>query len=333
MTERGANEQRPPPYGSGQAENTGGGGSVPVISFNASKRLAFTILSLTLDSIHDDSIHDDNMPQHWHVWMVFLSHIISSVTSARLIETDFPWVALVEMLNKILVPQDGDNADISAKMTDTRFPSPVGCHLPEYYNLRGFDWAQSYFPQGWFNTRKDSEERKKEFPSRTNIRRERILLLATKICDNGDWLAYNNETNSFAMHPALERRLEASKAAAATTAFHRDLELDVDMTGCGYLDENGFYVVEKPEDVEWKRQLDPVVTPEAISEVARSVAAAKGTEVLHPEYTAYVIDSTLLTAYPNAFGLITGKDWLVVTNSGNITPSTRESRRSNLIYC
>ena len=118
------NEQPPPSYGSGQAENTGGNESpqtqsIQGISFSASKRLAFTILSLTLDRIHAN-----NVRTHWHAWMVFLSHIIGSVPAARLIETDFPWVALEEMLNKMLV-------HISAKLMDTRFPSPVGHPLPE----------------------------------------------------------------------------------------------------------------------------------------------------------------------------------------------------------
>ena len=102
--------------------------------------------------------------------MVFLSHIIGSVPAARLIETDFPWAALVEMLNKMLVPQGGDDADIGDKMMDARFPSPVGHPLPEDYNLLGFDWARSYFTPNWFeDARIDGEERTQEFPSMTNI--------------------------------------------------------------------------------------------------------------------------------------------------------------------
>ena len=321
----------PPLYGSG-----GGGGSpltqsIQEISFGVSKRLAFTILSLTLDRIDDN-----NVRPHWHAWMVFLSHIIGSVPAAQLIEIDFPWVALVEVLNKLLAPQGGDDQDISAKMLNANFPSPVGHPLPEDYNLRGFDWARSYFPQNWFNdARIDSEERTQEFPSMTNIRRERILWLAARICAQGDWLSYCAESRSFAIHPALRERLEASKAAAAAATYHRDQshikvlseELDVDMgtTGCGHSDDD-FCIVDMPEDVrrlkERKRQLEAqlqaplVVTAETIAEVTRS-AVLKGPEALHPDFTAYVVDTNLLVAHLETFSLITGQCWsVVVPNSG-----------------
>jgi hypothetical protein len=44
------------------------------ISLNASKRLAFTIFSLTLDRIGDNNV----MP-YCHAWMIFLSYIINSI--------------------------------------------------------------------------------------------------------------------------------------------------------------------------------------------------------------------------------------------------------------
>ena len=330
----------PPPYGSG-------GGELPLtpsiqeVSFSVSKRLAFTILSLALDRIDDH-----NVRPHWHAWMMFLSHIIGSVPAARLIETDFPWVALVEVLNKLLAPQGGDDQDISAKMLNANFPSPVGHPLPEDYNLRGFDWARSYFPQNWFeDARIDSEERTQEFPSMAGIRRERILWLGARICAEGDWLSYCAESRSFAIHPALRQRLEASKAAAAAATYHRDQphikvlseELDVDMatTGCGHSDDD-FCIVDMPEDVrdmpedvrrlkERKRQLEaqlqgqgpPVATAETIAEVTRS-AVLKGPEALHPDFTAYVVDTNLLVAHLETFSLITGQCWsVVVPNSGN----------------
>ena len=200
-----ANEQQPaqPPYGPSQVGNPVGSESPPTqsiqeISFSVSKRLAYTILSLTLSPTLD-GIDDNKVRPHWHAWMVFLSHIIGSVPAARLIETDFPWAGLVEMLNKLLVPQDGDDADICDKMKDARFPSPARHPLPEDYNLLGFDWARSYFPPNWFEgARIDLEERTQEFPSMTNIRRERILWLAARICADGDWLAYSADTRSFA---------------------------------------------------------------------------------------------------------------------------------------
>ena len=58
------------------------------------------------------------------------------------------------------------------------------------------------------------------------------------------------------------------------------------MTGCGHSSEDGIYVVDEPEDVERRRELEarlqssaPVVTPEMTAEVAQSVMV-KGTEAL-----------------------------------------------------
>ena len=123
------------------------------------------------------------------------------------------------------------------------------------------------------NEQRTQEFPTQEFPSITNTRRGRILWLAARICDDRDWLAYSAGTRSFAGHPALRQRIEASKAAAATATFHRDQSRtavlsDVDMaTVCGHSDGD-FYVVDM-------RKSAPVVTPETIAEVTRS-AMVKG---------------------------------------------------------
>ena len=286
--------------------------SIQEISFSVSKRLAFTILVMTLNRIDDIS-----MRPHWHAWMVFLSHIIGSTLAVRLIENDFPWAVLVEMLNGLLVLQGGDDVDISAKMVNATFPSAFGHPqaLPEDYNLHGFDWAQHYFPPNWFEgARMDSAERTQGFPSMANPRRERILWLAARICGDGDWLAYSAETRSFTVHPALRQRIEASKAARAMATFHRDKShtmvlSDVDMaTVYGHSGE---------------RKSAHIVTPETIAEVTR-LAMVKGTEALHPGYTAYVVDTNLLVAHLETFSQITDQGWpVVVPTAGNITPPLR----------
>jgi hypothetical protein len=77
----------------------------------------------------------------------------------------------------------------------------------------------------------------------TNIRRERILWLAMRVCAADDWIEYDSGSKTFFMHPALEQRVEESKrnAAAAAAAkrersnkFMADDESDVEMTAAGY---------------------------------------------------------------------------------------------------
>ena len=72
--------------------------------------------------------------------------------------------------------------------------------------------------------------------------------------------AYSVRTRSFAVHPALRQRIEASKAAAATATFHRDqsratVPSDVGMaTVCGHMDDDDdFYVVDMPEPNHYDR--------------------------------------------------------------------------------
>jgi len=339
-----------PPYGSGQVDTVvaeekdeieplenAATQSIQEISLNASKRLAFTILSLTLERVGDNNV----MP-HCHAWMVFLSHIINSVPAVRLIENEFPWRSLIEMLNELRVSYDDEGDGDDDKIVSKAFPVPdkgVGRPLPEDYNLRGFDWAKRYFPARWFEDGQiDNEERTQELPSMTNIRRERILWLAMRVCAADDWIKYDSGSKTFFMHPALEHRIEESKRKAAAVAakrersnkFMADDESDVEMTAAGYSNsEEEDYIMVVPENVrklkEKKRQLEaqlqavgPVVTPETIAEVSRS-ALVKGPEALHQEFTAFVVDTNLLVSHLETFSLIASKGWsVIIPNSGKI---------------
>jgi len=333
-----------PPYESGQVnsvvpeeedeielpENT----AIQEISLNASKRLAFEIFSLTLERVGDNNV----MP-HCHAWMVFLSHIINSVPAVRLIENEFPWRSLIEMLNELRVGYDDDGDGDDDKIVSKAFPVPdkgVGRPLPEDYNLRGFDWATRYFPARWFEDGQiDNEERIQELPSMTNIRRERILWLAMRVCAADDWIKYDSGSKTFYMHPALERRIEESKRKAAakrarSNKFMADDESDVEMTAAGYSnsEEEDYIMVVPGNDrklKEKKHQLEAqlqaagsVVTPETIAEVSR-FAPVKGPEALHLGFTAFVVDINLLVSYLETFSLIVSRGWsVIIPNSGKI---------------
>ena len=135
-------------------ESAGLAQSIQEISLNVSKRLAFEVLRLALDQTNEanpslDRIHEANTLPHTHAWMVFIEHLTNSVAAMRLIEIEFPWKSLVEMLNDMRFAYDGPSEKIEGKT----FPVPdkgVGRPLPEDYNLRGFDWAKRYFPARWF---------------------------------------------------------------------------------------------------------------------------------------------------------------------------------------
>jgi hypothetical protein len=245
------------------------------------------------------------------------------------------------MLNELRVSynDDGDGDKIMNKT----FPVPdkdTDRPLPEDYNLRGFDWAKRYFPPQWFeDSQIDYEERTQELPSITNIRRERILWLAMRVCGGDNWIKYDSESKTFSMHPALEHRIEKSKRKAAAAAAKRESsnkfmandESDIEMTAAGYSNsEEEDYIMVDSENVrklkEKKRQLEAqlqpsgsVVTPETIAEVSRS-ALVKGPETLNQEYTAFVVDTNLHVSHLETFSLISSKGWsVIIPNSGKIT--------------
>lgn len=144
------------------------------ISLNYSKRLAYDILKIALERIGDT-----NVLPHVHIWLVFMKNMKTSEPATRLLENEFPWDALVTMLNFLVKNFD------SERFEGEMFPVPekgVGRPLPEDYTLRGLDWARAYFPERWFeDAQVDDEERSLELPSMANIRVERILWLATRI--------------------------------------------------------------------------------------------------------------------------------------------------------
>jgi hypothetical protein len=300
--------------------------SIQGISLSVSKRLGFQVLQLTLERLDDPNV----MP-HWHAWMVFLVHIVKSPSAIRLLENDFPWEELVAMLNELRANYDG-TAD---KIEGSSFPAPdkgVGRPLPEDYDLRGFDWARFYFPNRWFEDAQiDNEERHQELPSMTNTRVVRILWLAMRICAVGDYIKYDSQSMTFAVHPALEsRKAETQKRAEAAAQRgmkkeeHEetadDFDADVEMTHS----ESEDYVMVVPENVrklkERKRQLEAqlqagtsqgVVTAETIAEVS-GAAIVKGPESLDRNITAFIVDTNLLVSHLETFSLITSKSWAVI---------------------
>jgi hypothetical protein len=224
------------------------------------------------------------------------------------------------MLNELRVSyDDGDGDD---KIMSKAFPVPdkgVGRPLPEDYNLRGFDWAERYFPARWFEDGQvDNEERTQELPSMTNIRRERILWLAIRVCAADDWIKYDFESKTFYMHPALEHRIDESKRSSYELIV--DDKLDVEMTEAGYSnsEEEDYIIVRSRRRLEALMVAGPIVTVETFAAVSGSNLVA-GPEALDPQYTAFVVDTNLLVSYLETFSLIVSRGWsVIIPNSGKI---------------
>lgn len=308
--------------------------SIQEISLSVSKRLCYRILDLVLERTGDQNI----MP-HLHTWLVFLYHIKHSTAATRLLENEFPWAGLAEMLTDIRSHENFENND---KIYSEDFPDGTtnanggSRPLPEDYVLRGLEWTRKYYPGNFFeNAQIDSEERSLELPSMTAIRMERILWLALRICSSNDYLKYNAEKKTFTVHEALERRIVEFNKRLQAAAKKREMTLmsanedeDTEMTApCSNSEDEDYVMVGESEEVrklkERKRQLEaqikavsgPGITPETIAEVTRR-ALAKGPESLRRHYTAFVVDTNLLVSHLDTFNLVI-KDWcVVIPNSG-----------------
>jgi Est1 DNA/RNA binding domain len=149
--------------------------SKDVTAFANAKFLTFATLDLALQRIGDP-----NVLPHVHISLVFMNHIMRSEPDMKLVEKEFPWEFLASILNTLVTSYDNFR-----RVENHRFPEPeneVGRPLPEDFNIRGLEWAASYYPEGWLeNVLVDDEERTLELASMAADRKERILWLAYQL--------------------------------------------------------------------------------------------------------------------------------------------------------
>ena len=91
------------------------------------------------------------------------------------------------------------------QIESTDFPLPY-CDdvrpFPEDFAMRGFLWADGYYPVKWFaNDKTDDEERYLEVVSMIEDRKVRILWLGRGIARLGNWLSYDSKLNWFSVAP------------------------------------------------------------------------------------------------------------------------------------
>ena len=138
-------------------------------------------------------------PKEWYaaqdLWKVCLPHVhvmlvfIFSLSSLELdeessVEKRFPWVSLCDFLTHL----QRVSKEAFPKASEEHFPTPdwepgrePGRPLWEDFILRGTVYASWYFPDGWFTTALDDEERQLETPSMDDWRSERVLWLGHRV--------------------------------------------------------------------------------------------------------------------------------------------------------
>ncbi|KAF8476036.1 hypothetical protein BDZ91DRAFT_710810 [Kalaharituber pfeilii] len=194
-------------------------------SFEYAIKMGFEIFNLVLQRINDNHI----LP-HVHSWLAFLHHIKDSIPAIRLLENDLPWDSLVVLLNSLIKSEPASSSshiDSSLNFATPTFPRGQNHPLPEDWTLCGLEWTNNYFPQGWIEeARVDDEERLLELPSFVALRKQRILWLAYKLAEAGEWLIYDTASERFSVHPAVLERIRYIREMEYTvvTAVEEDID-------------------------------------------------------------------------------------------------------------
>ncbi|OAA54897.1 hypothetical protein ISF_08168 [Cordyceps fumosorosea ARSEF 2679] len=148
---------------------------------------------------------DPNCLPFSHTVLVFLYYVAQHPKAMSLIEDEFPWTRVADLLNEAYP------ALMSApRMADKNFPRPPANEplrpLPEDYGMRGFALSRDYFPKDWFSSEQiEDEEKMFEPPSLGDERRQRVLWLGRRICELGNWLKWNEKTCRFTVDSAHDR--------------------------------------------------------------------------------------------------------------------------------
>jgi len=182
-------------------------------SFKHAQRLRNATLEIVLDRLGDP-----NVLPFIHCDLVFMLRMSQHAEAMDLLEADYPFEKLTVMLNTLVAGVDLD------KVQNGVFPVPVKDEarpLPEDYILRGILYADHYFPDTWFSTKVDEEEKYQERASMTAQRKERILFVACCIAKAGRGLKWDSAKGQFSNAAEAERQITRSStmesSASATT--------------------------------------------------------------------------------------------------------------------
>ena len=192
--------------------------SIWMSAFKKAQHINNATLAIVLQRIGDPNVYP-----FLHCTLVFMLRMSQHEGAKALLDADFPWELFCVMLNTLLV---NNSAAKLIRLQETTFPVPENDEarpLPEDYSLRGLLYADNYFPDTWFSTKIDEEEKYQERASMTAQRKDRIIFLAMRIANSSWGLEYDddNEKPQFRTRAHIDqitsRTLTFESSASATT--------------------------------------------------------------------------------------------------------------------
>ncbi|KAK2005908.1 hypothetical protein LZ32DRAFT_545056 [Colletotrichum eremochloae] len=132
---------------------------------------------------------DPDVNPYLHVTLSFLYHMSYFATAMGYIEAKMPWKLIALMLNSLL--QECASVDKIESEDFPRSNNETPRPLPEDFTQRGLLWVDRYYPDDWFNSKLDDDEKYFEVASMTKERQERCLWLGYRLASSGNWLTYD----------------------------------------------------------------------------------------------------------------------------------------------
>ncbi|KAI3326906.1 hypothetical protein HD806DRAFT_519984 [Xylariaceae sp. AK1471] len=152
-------------------------------------------------------LDDANVLPYIHVVMVFMLYLSQLPNAMRHLEQTFPWKRVSLLLNSLI-----DTSEDHDRIRSDEFPRESNDPprpVPEDFALKGLLFVDQYYPSDWFSNDKiDDDEKYFEMPSMKDVRKERILWLAYRIAQAGEWLTYDEGVNKFGVTPKYEMEMQ-----------------------------------------------------------------------------------------------------------------------------
>lgn len=132
-------------------------------------------------------IGDKNSLPHFHVNLVFLYNLAKLSFDCSNILQKVPWNEVIGFLNTLSRTEMNSimrSEKYGSSILSSEFPHKNDSDrrpLPEDYWIRGQVYNSSFYPENWFPTAHDEEERYLELASTAQLRTERVLWLGVRL--------------------------------------------------------------------------------------------------------------------------------------------------------
>ncbi|KAF2763524.1 hypothetical protein EJ05DRAFT_42279 [Pseudovirgaria hyperparasitica] len=266
-------------------------------TFAYALRITFSTFRLTLQRIGDKNVFP-----HIHCLLVFLTRVSSLNYDCSAIFEHVPWEALAHFLNTLAKT---DNIELPVERLD--FPQQDAADkrpLPEDYLIRGQIWSLDYFPDTWFETPVDEDERHLELASTHRSRIERILWLGMRLVTENGALHFDHNKHAWAANGAVPPKHDFTRSEPVQLGRNEELigspNVSADLVMTGDVSTTTLTDI-----------YDPLLESTKMSSQTSNMPTIK--KVIVRNYTVIICETDMLLSQTDVFVLLLSNgDWRVL---------------------